>query len=163
MLASLSLGRGRLAQFSPGVPHLATTAPQQPATEKPAANTNAPFYQLGGHETFRAICNRFYDLMESEPDYAELRAMHAPDLAPMRESLAGFLAAWAGGPRDWFEQNPGKCMMSAHKSLRIGEAVARQWAEAMKRAIADVAPGNAQLAKAMGGVLEEMALGMRNA
>ena len=133
------------------------------ADAKPAANLNAPFYQLGGHETFRAICNRFYDLMESEPAYAELRAMHAPDLSKMRESLAGFLAAWAGGPRDWFEQNPGKCMMSAHKPFRISADVAKQWADAMKRAIEDVAPENTQLAKAMGGVLEEMALGMRNA
>lgn len=131
--------------------------------DKPAANQNAPFYQLGGHETMQAICDRFYDLMDSDPTYAELRAMHAPSLDRMKSSLAGFLAGWAGGPRDWFEQNPGKCMMSAHKPFTIGEAVARQWADAMKRAIADVAPANAQLAKAMGGVLEEMALGMRNA
>ena len=54
-------------------------------------------------------------------------------------------------------------MMSAHKPFRISADVAKQWAEAMKRAIADVAPENTQLAKAMGGVLEEMALGMRNA
>lgn len=133
------------------------------AEDKPAASQNAPFYQLGGHETMQAICNRFYDLMDSDPAYADLRAMHAPSLDRMKTSLAGFLAGWAGGPRDWFEANPGKCMMSAHKPYAINDAVARQWADAMKRAIADVAPANAQLAKAMGGVLEEMALGMRNA
>ena len=133
------------------------------ADKNPAANPNAPFYQLGGHETMQAICDRFYDLMDSDPAYADLRAMHAPSLDKMKTSLAGFLAGWAGGPRDWFEQNPGKCMMSAHKPFKIGEDVAKQWADAMKRAIADVAPANAQLAKAMGGVLEEMALGMRNA
>ena len=108
----------------------------------------------------QAICNRFYDLMDSDPAYAELRAMHSPDLTRMRKSLAGFLAAWAGGPRDWFTDNPGKCMMSAHKPYAITPEVAAQWADAMKRAIADVAPKDATLAKAMGGVLEEMALGM---
>ena len=128
------------------------------AEEKP----NTPFYKLGGHETFEAICNRFYDLMDSDPAYAELRAMHAADLAPMRKALPLFLAGWAGGPRDWFDQNPGRCMMSIHKPYVIAKPVAEQWAEAMKRAIADVAPEETEMAKAMGGVLEELALGMVN-
>lgn len=121
---------------------------------------NTPFHRLGGHETFQAICDRFYDLMDSDPAYAELRAMHAEDLSKMREALPLFLAGWAGGPRDWFDRNPGRCMMSVHKPYTITRDVARQWAEAMKRAIADVAPEPADMAKAMGGVLEELALGM---
>ena len=132
------------------------TQPQAETAEVP----NTPFHKLGGHETMRAICNRFYDLMDSDPAYVELRAMHAPDLAPMRTSLSAFLAGWAGGPRDWFEANPGRCMMSVHKPFAISGAVAGQWADAMKRAIADVAPADAELAKAMGSVLEQMALGM---
>ena len=133
-----------------------------PETNGEQATPNTPFYKLGGHPTMQAICNRFYDLMDSDPAYAELRAMHAPDLAKMKHSLAGFLAGWAGGPRDWFEENPGRCMMSAHKPFVITPAVAAQWGDAMKRAIADIAPQDAQLAQAMGGVLEEMAQGMVN-
>ncbi len=128
------------------------------ATAQTAPTT--PFDRLGGHATFEAICERFYDLMDSDPAYAQLRAMHAADLAPMRKSLPLFLAGWAGGPRDWFEQNPGKCMMSAHKPYVISKAVAGQWAEAMRRAVADVAPEPADLAEAMGKVLGELALGM---
>lgn len=146
---------------------MATTAPETataPAAAAAADKTpNTPFYRLGGHEAMQAICNRFYDLMDSDPAYAELRAMHAPSLDKMKSSLAGFLAGWSGGPRDWFEQNPGKCMMSAHKPYTIDEKVAGQWADAMKRAIAETVTADAELAKAMGGVLEEMALGMRNA
>ena len=127
------------------------TQPQQTLT---------PFEMIGGHPVIRRIVERFYDLMDQDPAYGELRALHAPDLAPMRHSLAGFLAAWSGGPRDWFEQNQGKCMMSVHKNFTISRDVAEQWADAMRRAIADVAPADAQLATAMGGVLEDMALGM---
>ena len=76
----------------------------------------------------RAITERFYDLMEQDPEFAELRAIHAPDLAPMRESLPLFLAGWAGGPRDWFERNPGKCMMSMHAPFPINRQTAEQWA-----------------------------------
>ena len=119
-----------------------------------------PFDRLGGHPTIKAIVNRFYDLMDSDPAYAELRAMHAPDLAPMRHSLAGFLAAWAGGPRDWFEENPGKCMMSAHKGFAIGKLTAGQWSDAMGRAIAETIGEDAELAKAMAGALDQMARAM---
>lgn len=135
---------------------MSTDAP----TLEPAAVPATPFDKLGGHPTMRAIVERFYDLMDQDPAYAELRAMHAPDLAPMRRSLAGFLAGWSGGPRDWFEQNPGKCMMSAHKSFFITRQVATQWAEAMGRAIADARVEDGELAKAMAGVLGEMARGM---
>ena len=119
-----------------------------------------PFERLGGHAAFEAICERFYDLIDSDPAYRELRAMHAANLSPMRKSLPLFLAGWAGGPRDWFDQNPGKCMMSAHKPYVISKAVAGQWAEAMRRAIADVAPEPADLAEAMGKVLGDLAKGM---
>ena len=84
----------------------------------------SPFERLGGHATMEAICNRFYDLMDGDPAYAELRAMHAPDLAQMRKSLPLFLAGWSGGPREWFEANPGRCMMSLHRPFRIDAKVA---------------------------------------
>lgn len=114
-----------------------------------------PYERLGGREVFMAIANRFYDLMVSDPAYADLRAMHGQDLAPMRESLAGFLIGWSGGPRDWFAS--GKCMMSLHRGLPIARHTADQWAQAMARAIADVAPADKVMADAMAGVLEEIA------
>lgn len=89
--------------------------------------------------------------------------MHASDLGPMRKALPQFLAGWAGGPRGWFEAIPGRCMMSVHKSLTIDSAVAEQWAEAMKRAVADVAPEPADMAEAMGEVLANLARSMGKA
>lgn len=132
----------------------AEAAPQAEAT---------PFERIGGRETIQAITNRFYDLMDQDPAYAKLRAMHASDLTPMRSSLAGFLTGWAGGPRDWWEQNPGKCMMSMHSPFVIDKEVAGQWGDAMKRAIADVAPADTEIAEALSEVLERMALSMAKA
>ncbi|WP_374574727.1 group II truncated hemoglobin [Phenylobacterium sp.] len=96
-----------------------------------------PFHRIGEQPAIRRLVDRFYDLMETDPAYAELRAMHAPDLAPMRGSLAGFLTGWLGGPRDWFEANRGVCMMSLHARVGVSAATARQWREAMARALAD--------------------------
>lgn len=119
-----------------------------------------PFERLGGRETIGSIVDRFYDLMDSDPAYARLRAMHAADLAPMRRSLSGFLAAWCGGPRDWFEENPGKCMMSAHAPIAIDADVARQWADAMQRAIDDVDTSDAEIAQLLSEKLGELARAM---
>lgn len=96
--------------------------------------SNIPYDIIGGSEAVRAMVDRFYDLMESDPAYTELRAMHAPDLGPMRKSLTDFLIAWSGGPRTWFEERPGACVMSAHRSLPIEVAHRDQWVHAMRRA-----------------------------
>lgn len=127
------------------------------AAEVPATS---PFDRIGGHPAMRAITERFYDLMEQEPEFAELRAIHAADLAPMRESLPLFLAGWAGGPRDWFERNPGKCMMSMHAPFPITRQTAEQWADAMTRAIAETELADREIAEAMADVLTRMARGM---
>lgn len=124
------------------------------------APATSPFERIGGHAVLRRITDRFYDLMDTDPAYAELRAMHAADLAPMRTALPSFLAGWSGGPRDWFEANPGKCMMSLHAPFSITRRTAAQWAEAMRRAIADTAPADAEIAETLAAVLERMALGM---
>ena len=119
-----------------------------------------PYARLGGLPALQAIADRFYDLMDSEPQFAELRAMHAADLTPMRAALPQFLAGWSGGPRDWFEANPGKCMVSMHAPFAITQTSATQWAAAMTQAIADVAPADHEVAMALGDVLTRMALGM---
>ncbi|MFN3516055.1 MAG: group II truncated hemoglobin [Novosphingobium sp.] len=126
------------------------------------AQTSArtPFERIGGHAALRAITDRFYDLMEQDPAYAELRAIHADDLAPMRESLPLFLAGWAGGPRDWFEAHPGQCMMSMHAPFPIGRQTADQWAEAMSRAIAETELADREMGDAMAEVLGRMARNM---
>lgn len=127
------------------------------AAQTPVAS---PYERIGGIAVLRQITDRFYDLMEQQPEFRALRAMHAADLAPMRESLPGFLAGWAGGPRHWFDDNPGKCMMSMHKPFAITRETAGQWADAMNRAIADVAPADAEIANALAEVLAQMARGM---
>ena len=129
----------------------------------PDLATLTPYEQIGGAPAFARLVDRFYDLMDSEPRFAELRAMHAPDLAPMRHSLAGFLGSWAGGPRDWFAANPGKCMMSAHAGLPITGAAARQWLDAMDQAMADCGLAEHPVGQLMAERFRMMAGGMARA
>lgn len=97
--------------------------------------------------------------MEEEPDYRPLRDLHASDLSLMRESLTGFLAGWLGGPRDWFEKNPGKCMMSLHAPLPIEAVMADLWVSAMGRAMSDSGLDRV-LAEEVGAAFRRMATAM---
>ena len=120
-----------------------------------------PYERLGGREVLRTIVDRFYDLMDEDPAYAALRAMHAANLAPMRESLTGFLTGWSGGPRDWFAS--GRCVMGAHRQLAIDPSLAEEWMAAMGRAIGEIVGGrDPEMAGAMTDVLRQMAKGMAN-
>ena len=120
----------------------------------------SPFDLVGGAAVVRRVVDRFYDLMDEQPAYAELRALHAPDLTPMRESLSGFLTGWLGGPRDWFAAHPGVCVMSAHAKIPVDRATAAQWCEAMARALAD-AGVDPDLAAQINTAFSRMSQGMR--
>lgn len=121
---------------------------------------HTPYDLIGGAPVIEAIVDRFYDLMEEDPAYAALHAMHAADLAPMRTSLAGFLTAWSGGPRDWHEEHRGTCIMSLHGRMEIDPETSGQWRAAMARAIAAQPGLDPQLAQAMTAALGRMAQGM---
>ena len=131
------------------------SAPPQEGRTAPVT----PFELVGGRPAVARLVNAFYDIVEQDPAFAELRDMHAPDLSPMRDSLTGFLTAWMGGPRDWFEQNPGKCMMSLHKDLPIARLTSDQWVTAMRQAI-ERAGIEGQIGQAMGDAFSQMASGM---
>lgn len=97
--------------------------------------TTAPLspYDLVGADRVAALVQSFYDLIESEPAYARLRAIHGPDLTAVRAGFERFLTGWLGGPRDWFDA--GRCVMSLHTPMRIGPVLADEWAGAMTAAV----------------------------
>ncbi|MFA7440659.1 MAG: group II truncated hemoglobin [Sphingomonadaceae bacterium] len=123
------------------------------------APVQTPFEMIGGAASVRRIVDHFYDLMEQEPQYKLLRDMHAPDLGPMRDSLSGFLTAWLGGPRTWFSDRPGTCVMSLHRALPMTPETVDQWLDAMQRALlhGGVDP---EIAEKMGDAFRRMAMGM---
>ncbi len=103
----------------------------KPANEEPPVT---PYAAMGGETAVRRLVGRFYDIMEADPAFKELRALHAADLAPMRERLFQFLSGWLGGPRLYTA-----CVMSAHAPIAIGKAERDQWLACMARAMADTA------------------------
>ena len=97
----------------------------------------SPYDMIGGEAVVRRIVDRFYDIMDSAPEAATIRAMHATDLSPMRERLFEFLSGWLGGPPLYFERPDHRCIVSAHRPFAIGEAERDQWMMCMRRAMKD--------------------------
>lgn len=125
-----------------------------------AAGNRTPFDMVGGSSVVHAIANRFYDLVDDDPRYAGLRALHGQDLSSIRHGLELFLTGWLGGPRDWFDR--GQCIVSLHNAFPITPELAQQWSDAMTRAIEAQDGMDREIAGLMAEKLGHMALGMVN-
>ncbi|MBU3550236.1 group II truncated hemoglobin [Polynucleobacter sp. MWH-Berg-3C6] len=90
---------------------------------------------IGGIDRVDEIVDRFYDLMDLEPGFADLRAMHPQDLSSSREKLKFFLTGWMGGP-DVYSPKYGHPMLRArHLPFKIGLNERNQWLACMYQAL----------------------------
>jgi hemoglobin len=94
-----------------------------------------PFTRLGGETAVHALVERFYDLMELEPAYAALRAVHGNDLAAAREKLGLFLTGWLGGPDRYVERYGHPRLRARHLPFAIGLRERDQWLACMEQAM----------------------------
>ena len=102
-----------------------------------------PFAWIGGESQVHALVDRFYDLMDLEPDYAALRAAHGTELANAREKLKMFLTGWMGGPQRYTEQFGHPRLRMRHMPFSIGIAERDQWVACMDQAMQETAVDDA--------------------
>jgi hemoglobin len=92
-------------------------------------------YQILGEDGIRELCEQFYEIMNTLPEAAGIRAMHAADLAPMKEKLAEYLTGWMGGPPLYANKYGSVCMTTPHEPYHIGPAERDQWLLCMDKAL----------------------------
>ena len=102
------------------------------------ASYDTPFEWIGGEEKVKALVERFYDLMDLEPQYAALRAAHGTELARARENLFWFLCGWLGGPQYYTERFGHPRLRMRHMPFRIGVVERDQWLACMDQAMGEV-------------------------
>jgi len=100
--------------------------------------TTTAFAMIGGESAIHALVERFYDLMDLEPEYAALRAAHGPDLASAREKLNWFLCGWMGGPQHYIERFGHPRLRMRHMPFKIGILERDQWLACMDQAMGEV-------------------------
>ena len=103
--------------------------------EKPPFDS--PFEWIGGEERVHALVARFYDLMDLEAGYKELRAAHGSTLDEARQKLFWFLCGWLGGP-DYYQERFGHPRLRMrHMPFSIGIQERDQWVACMDQAMGE--------------------------
>ena len=90
---------------------------------------------IGGEARLRELVDRFYDLMDLEPQFAALRAMHPPSLDGSRDKLFWFLSGWSGGPDHYIERFGHPRLRARHLPFSIASNERDQWLRCMALAM----------------------------
>lgn len=116
---------------------------------------------LGGEELIRALCDRFYDLMDTLPEASHIRAMHPEDLEESRDKFYWFLVGWMGGP-NLYERRFGHPRLRArHLPFSIDSRARDQWMLCMHKAL-EVEIQNEAVRQQLSAAFNRLADHMRN-
>jgi hemoglobin len=96
------------------------------------------YEKIGGAAAVGKLCDRFYELMDSVPQFQGIRAMHPADLTSSRDKLYMFLSGWMGGPDLFVEKFGHPRLRGRHMPFAIGVAERDQWVACMVLAMEDV-------------------------
>jgi hemoglobin len=92
---------------------------------------------IGGDAKLRALVDRFYDLMDLEPEFAGIRKLHPASLDGSRDKFYWFLSGWMGGPNLYIERFGHPRLRARHLPYAIGTSERDQWLRCMALAMQD--------------------------
>lgn len=112
---------------------------------KSTANSNphptpeqTPYQLIGGEDKVRLLANRFYDIMETAPEAAELYAIHPLPLDIIRQKFFEFLSGWLGGPALFEEKYGHPRLRARHMPFTVDQPLRDQWMFCMNKALDEV-------------------------
>ncbi len=105
--------------------------------EDTPATTVTPFEWIGGEPKVQALVDRFYDLMDIEPGYAELRAVHGTTLDRRAAEAVLVSLRLAGRPDHYQERFGHPRLRMRHMPFAIGIQERDQWVACMDQAMGE--------------------------
>jgi hemoglobin len=93
-----------------------------------------PYQLIGGDASVRALIDRFYDRMDSVPEYHVIRKLHPADLKGSRDKLYWFLTGWLGGPPLYTDKFGHPMLRARHLPFAIGVKERDAWVACMTQA-----------------------------
>jgi hemoglobin len=105
------------------------------SSPSPAAPT--PYELIGGEAGVRRLIDRFYDVMDTAPEAATIRALHAKSLKASRDKLFLFFTGWTGGPQLYVEKFGDPRLRMRLFPFSIGAKERDEWLWCMGRALAE--------------------------
>ncbi|RQM44596.1 group II truncated hemoglobin [Paraburkholderia tropica] len=107
--------------------------PTIPVVDVRAATTH--FESIGAEPAVTRIVDAFYRQMDTRPEAREIRAMHGPDLAPVKAVLVRYLCEWLGGPKHYSAERGHPRLRMRHAAFAIGAAERDAWLACMHAAL----------------------------
>lgn len=106
-------------------------------TNKHFGEGDATYRALGEFEGISRLVHTFYNIMDSDPTFATISAMHRDNDQDKRDKLIFFLCGWTGG-KESYRSHFGRSisMPGAHAHLNIGQDERNQWLGCMQKALA---------------------------
>ncbi|MGE0135401.1 MAG: truncated hemoglobin [Dehalococcoidia bacterium] len=130
-----------------GAPPLPRRAPGA-RPEVPVTNPNEPlFARLGGREGVERIVDRFYDLVEADP---ELRPLFPADMTAGREKQKWFFEQWLGGEFRYTERFGHPRLRRRHFPFVIDQKAAGRWLRHFNQALQDNGVTRSDIEEIMG-------------
>ena len=102
------------------------------------AQQPSAFELIGGETRLRELVDRFYDLMDLEPEFAGIRVLHPATLEDSRNKLYWFLSGWTGGPNLYIERFGHPRLRARHLPYAIASGERDQWLRCMAWAMQEV-------------------------
>lgn len=107
--------------------------------DTPTAGAALTHYaRLGGHIAVEHLVEEFYARMDRLPEARGIRALHPPDLAPVKAVLVRYLGEWLGGPPLYSAERGHPRLRRRHLPFPIGIAERDAWMACMRSALASV-------------------------
>ncbi len=119
------------------------------------------FERIGGAAAIDRLVEAFYRRMDSLPEAASIRTMHATDLGPVGSVLKRYLSEWTGGPKLYSPEKGHPRLRQRHMGLAIGNAERDAWMLCMRGALAETIM-DAAARDDIEGALAKLADWMRN-
>lgn len=94
-----------------------------------------PYEQIGGEAAVRRLVDRFYEVMDTDPVAAGVRAIHQPDLSDAANKLFMFLSGWLGGPPLFVEKYGHPALRARHMPFRVDTRMRDEWLYCMYKAM----------------------------
>ena len=91
--------------------------------------------KLGGPAVVDRLVEAFYLRMDTLPEAMTIRAMHKPDLSPIKEVLKRYLVEWLGGPPLYSSERGAPRLRARHLPFKIGIAERDAWLSCMRGAL----------------------------
>lgn len=95
------------------------------------------YQMIGGEQALERLVEKFYDIIETDPDGAIVHALHLKGFGISHVRLAQFefLSGFFGGPQYYAERMGHANLRAMHEHLQIGFTEIKAWLICMEKAI----------------------------